>query len=420
MPGDASLLAMGANNFAIGVDFAGYGRVSAVWNGLWGFRPTYHRFETSAIANSFGRMFDSSGDDLKGVQSGGFIPQISSTKNDDSKTTSCSSQGSQPSKSQILILKAESKAKAKQPVQRDSQKFLLQSLCFLSKCPHDLTEVLSVLSHAQKLNLHCPPIPWQLKFQIPHTRMKIGVIRKMPFIEPCKAALRAVDNTIVALLEAGYEVYDVDIDQLMEELIEWATIALHKDYFLSDLVTRKVPIGEPLVSNLEPFKRTHCAMGLVNRWALKRVKQSRLSFYRSCYVKSQNTAFQEITKQQRRLSSQISEMMLSRDICALLSPALSIPAVRHGESRDMSLVESHLYVWDFINMPNGVAGLVTVREDETDYETGWKDKMAGVLRDSVRGSQGMAVGVSVAGLPFEDELVVKVMCDVKENLGVLL
>lgn len=415
MAGDAVLMGIGANNFAIGVDFAGMGRVSALWNGLWGFRLSQDRFENTAIANCFDRMFDSQigkDADFYSVPKFSSLGKIKKTQNKlkNQKNENLPDNLNKEKQNSNIITTNH----------RSSQKFLTQSLFFMSKCPHDFQTVFNLISENQKMNLHCPNLKWNLNPQIPEGKKKIGVIREMPFIESCPTALRALDNAIVAFLEAGYEVYDIDLFETLKQTIEWATIALHKDNRLADLVTKKTGLGEPLVNKLDPFKRTHSAISLVNKWALKRVNESRLSFFRSCFIKSQNTSESEIEIQQKKLFAKVSDLMMKSNLSAILTSGLSFPALRHGESRDVSLLESHLYIWDFLKMPNAVAGIVKVRHDETNYKTKWKDKMANVLKNSIKTAQGLNLGVSLSVLPFQDEILLKIMMDIKDNLGVLL
>ena len=58
--------------------------------------------------------------------------------------------------------------------------------------------------------------------------------------------------------------------------------------------------------------------------------------------------------------------------------------------------------WNVVNYPVGSVPMSLVREGEQHYEDGYNDAVTRAIRDTLRGSEGLPVGVQVVSLPFQE------------------
>lgn len=94
----------------------------------------------------------------------------------------------------------------------------------------------------------------------------------------------------------------------------------------------------------------------------------------------------------------------------MLNIPTPFPAFPHELADDIGLspVGARLAIyWQF---PSGTLPVTVVREDEQSFEEKvHNDKFTQLIKESMKDSQGMPVGIEVIGTPFKDEKVLAVM-----------
>jgi fatty acid amide hydrolase len=98
----------------------------------------------------------------------------------------------------------------------------------------------------------------------------------------------------------------------------------------------------------------------------------------------------------------------------VLSPALPLPALRHGASAELGTLGVWLALYNLLGWPAGVVPWTRVRPGEESDRVGrsYEDRVA---VETERGSAGLPVGVQLAGRPWRDGSVLAAMGAVAER-----
>ena len=89
----------------------------------------------------------------------------------------------------------------------------------------------------------------------------------------------------------------------------------------------------------------------------------------------------------------------------MLSPGGALPAFKHGEALDLTISVCYTMIFNVLNMPTGTVPITLVRKEEESYTncTQTRDIFWRYACRSMRGSEGLPVGVQISALPWEDE-----------------
>lgn len=96
-------------------------------------------------------------------------------------------------------------------------------------------------------------------------------------------------------------------------------------------------------------------------------------------------------------------------IDVLLAPPCSLPAMRHGLSRDLGTAGAYALGVNALGWPAGVVPWTHVRPGEESDRPVTKDRIQGLAREVERGSAGLPIGVQVIGRPWRDHQVLAAM-----------
>ena len=91
-------------------------------------------------------------------------------------------------------------------------------------------------------------------------------------------------------------------------------------------------------------------------------------------------------------------------------------AVLHDTSEDLLPAFSYLAIFNALDWPVGHLTTGSIRESE-DYLPGNKEPWAQAMRKNMASAQGLPVGLQVAGMPFQEEKVLRIMNELNEDLG---
>lgn len=108
----------------------------------------------------------------------------------------------------------------------------------------------------------------------------------------------------------------------------------------------------------------------------------------------------------------------ARGFHALIAPGMGVPALRHGDSRELNVACSYTFLFNTLGAPAGAVPVDTVGQDECEYVAprGQRDSIAAVATASLAGAAGLPVGVQVVALPYEDELCLAAMGALEDAL----
>jgi fatty acid amide hydrolase len=363
--GDAALIATGVVNAALGSDGAGSLRIPALFCGIDAFKPTPYRLSMHCHCNYFGRSYGSDA-----------FPQQYFPKG-------------------------------------DSQYIALRTIGPLARTAKDLSSILKVMYSDQKFDNQIVPMPWNENVQF---KKRIGVIRKFDFLEPSAAANRALQETLDKLKEKGYEIVDFsDIQELLEEIIYWSIVVFQKNDCMLNCISGAVNFGEPLLPLYKLVKQLHSSPHFILRFLRWREGQSRRGMFFDSFFSSKNINQMSLQYKMSNFYLQLEKKMTELDLSALITIGLPTGPIRMYDSDIVQSMCCYLFIFNALNMPAGVCTVTKIREDEQVYESRHDDYITNKLKEVMKDSKGLPMGIQVVARAFQDEVVLKIMEDIEEN-----
>jgi len=122
-----------------------------------------------------------------------------------------------------------------------------------------------------------------------------------------------------------------------------------------------------------------------------------------------------LTARARAMQAEIFRAWNDAGLDAVVCPPHATPALPHDSCRDFTLGGAFSMRYNFLNFPAGVVPVTRVRggeEERTDPDGRLQKRAAEVDR----GSQGLPVGVQVAGRPWREDVVLAVMKAVEDRV----
>ena len=111
-----------------------------------------------------------------------------------------------------------------------------------------------------------------------------------------------------------------------------------------------------------------------------------------------------------------SSAMTATGVDVLLCPPCSVPAFRHGTTRDLGPASvSYTCLYNLLAYPAGVVSTTSVRQDEAGTRPHSREKMLEAARLIDDGSAGLPCGVQVAASPGREDDVLSVMAVLEES-----
>ncbi|OMJ70142.1 hypothetical protein SteCoe_31961 [Stentor coeruleus] len=145
---------------------------------------------------------------------------------------------------------------------------------------------------------------------------------------------------------------------------------------------------------------------------LRRFKGEKESFYYK-YL-SHNTCCDYIDSitQVKLFNKRFIEKVRQSGIDVLLFP-YPFPAIRHNTSADLYPGFAYMSIFNLLDFPVGSVPICEIHDDEQKYDVDCKEIWAQAVKKTMQGSSGLFTGVQVAGMPFREEVVLRVMKDIE-------
>jgi fatty acid amide hydrolase len=100
----------------------------------------------------------------------------------------------------------------------------------------------------------------------------------------------------------------------------------------------------------------------------------------------------------------------------IVCPAFSLPALRHGASKDLVTAGANAILYNVLGYPTGVIPVTRVREGEESQRKRSLDRLEGVAQATERGSAGLPVGVQVVARPWQEHIAFAAMRAIEASL----
>ena len=258
-----------------------------------------------------------------------------------------------------------------------------------------------------------PPVPWRLET----SPKRVGLICEFTsHLKLPDVCTRAVNEAASVLKSVGIEIVEIDINPLIEEIAINAMASFFKDQDLFDILAENSQVLEPMI---EAYADTiQLARGSLA--SLEMMAQSNIISPRNIMViraaikaKKVNQLFLKI-EQTQILKLVIKEFEKANVDVALAYGLFPAPLLRKTEDLNYGIL--YTYIWNYLNFPTGAVPVTKVRKNEQYFEPEVNDHFDELVSELMIESQGLPIGIQVVGLPWRDELVLKTMELIEENL----
>lgn len=271
-----------------------------------------------------------------------------------------------------------------------------------------------------------PDVP-RLPFRLPEyegrgrgatARLRVGYFDDDGYFAAAPAARRAVREAVEALRERG----DV-------ELVPWTPPEVPRMVELYTALMGADALGGVLEGvgreATLPLYRTMLIAAGVPRparaalaWLLRALGQRRMAAIVAGGGAKSTAEYWRLCGERKLYRARFHSAWRAARLDAVIGPATALPAWKHGQSRDLIPSLSYLFLYNLMAMPAGVVPITRTRPDETRYEApeGQADRLATLAARCVAGSEGLPVAVQVAAPPNDDEVALRVMKMIEEEV----
>ncbi|HTU58503.1 MAG TPA: amidase family protein [Polyangiales bacterium] len=218
------------------------------------------------------------------------------------------------------------------------------------------------------------------------------------FLMPCPAARRALREAIAYLTGLGAEVVQVALPD--RQRVQHLFLRILSCEKLAHI--RRSLGGSRMDLGIQQMVQVAGAPS----WLIASIlrlsgRKKALQQVRSFGDGSADQYFQA-AEQLEALRAQALAAMSGADI--VLSPAMPLPALRHGATQELSTLGSYTTYWNALGWPAGVVPITTVRADEESDRPASRDPFERTARETERGSAGLPIAVQIAAAPHQDHI----------------
>jgi len=353
--GEAALIASGGSTVGIGSDIGGSIRIPSHFCGIYGFKPTVGRLSGKGCTLS-----------IKGQES------------------------------------------------------VRSSLGPMGKSVIDLVSILDAVWTERQWSLDSlAPVPFDHKKFSSTKPLRIGYYFEDGFFESSASCKRAVEEAKEALESCGYELV-----KFKPPDVAWAARTY---YYLMTADGGQTLLnslhGEQIDSVIKPslarLRAPAFVQGIISS-LFGVLGWDRMSSVGRAVRKNKSVTDVWAKQNDRYLYKDgFIQKMKDENIDLLLTPGFATPAVPHGFSKELSPCASYTFIWNLLDFPAGTVPITIVSEEDIGAQS---KRSTGDLLDRKAdevdsNSVGLPIGVQVVGLPWEDELVLRVMSDLEEKIG---
>jgi Asp-tRNA(Asn)/Glu-tRNA(Gln) amidotransferase A subunit family amidase len=219
----------------------------------------------------------------------------------------------------------------------------------------------------------------------------------------------ALDQARLALVEAGHRIKDFQVSSEIRDVTGITLAALSYDGKDFERLA-----GEDLIPHLRKIQDAASA-GPVTRFIQEKLMRIWKGDKESIYYeflgrKDVNDYLKNIV--QLRI---FKEKFLRRLDADILVFPYAVPAILHDTSDDLFPAFSYLSIFNALDWPVGHVPTGFIQNNE-DYLPENDEPWAQAMRKTLQTSEGLPIGVQVAGMPFQEEKVLRVMQEIEKRI----
>ena len=256
-----------------------------------------------------------------------------------------------------------------------------------------------------KIEKTIPPIPWRTDVS---KIKKVGVLKEFDFFELTRTNRRATQEAIQILNSKGIETFEIDINKYAEILTITVYACYLKNKVLMNVVNKKINIGETLPPAFDSFVKASKIPKFILPFIARfwRIKKQKMFLDGTVMANTFNQAY--LATKILEFKKEFVDQMRALDVETFLCPGLP-PATILDKSADINPWVIYTSIWNAFGFCGGSVPMTTVHEDEQMYESKFDEPFERQIKETMKNSKGLPVGVQIIGMAYKDEEVMEVI-----------
>ncbi|CAG7834509.1 unnamed protein product [Allacma fusca] len=257
-----------------------------------------------------------------------------------------------------------------------------------------------------------PPIPWNPEIHESTRKLRIGYFSSIPFFPPVGDTIDVVEKAVEALKSLGHTLVPIEIPE-GARLMRCAANFLLAD---QSLRLNKLWKGEQVAKCAELNKLGARCPTWVLKLASFLMHRKMLSFLYSPALGSildagafKSSELWDNSGEQKKLNEEMLATWSKLQLDCCLCPVMPFPAIPVNLPGLLPVAAVYTMTWNVVNFPAGVVKFGTESGKNIDNYDNRGDQALKMSQQACKESIGSPIGVQVVGLPFKEELVLRVM-----------
>jgi len=244
---------------------------------------------------------------------------------------------------------------------------------------------------------------------------KIGMLRMETNLKLTKSVQRAMDVAGEALKKLGFQVVEFAITREEVQTVKDCFYAMVANGMISGTAREAIKQGESLLGPQANNIRLMTG-GKVDRILVDFVMRHLHNNKRGNdnirnLRKMSEEEFEDVLKERYEFCHRFAQKWRDSGIEALISPIWPSCANKLETAAKLGLMLDYALIWNMTGFPAGAIPVTQVKESDLgdNYEDGFEDLWTDCLRENVKGSLNLPIGLQVIGYSYEDEQTLGVM-----------
>lgn len=269
------------------------------------------------------------------------------------------------------------------------------------------------------LDPSCPPIQFRNEIFESKRPLRIGFFIDNGYLRPVPACQRAVTFATEILQAKGHTIVNMDPPDI-EECFELYLLSTFGDGGQSFIEVMKDDQIDQTLKLAYLGLILPQWLGTFGGWLMSKIGRDRMMYIITKCMMGPGSVH-EYWKTAERIENYRRKMQKkwkAKNIDVLLCPGFAFPAVHSGNVFNVLGGVTYTVLFNLLNYPTGSMPVTKVTAEDEAKMADYPRKTAyekAIRKDNV-GSTGLPVNVQCAGLPFQEELVLRVMRDLEQGL----
>ena len=169
--------------------------------------------------------------------------------------------------------------------------------------------------------------------------------------------------------------------------------------------------------NLQLFSYDHPRIASFGLSLLEKFNNARLARFFDQKTDISSRSYVDIYQKAQDACQALLNDWTSKGIDAVICPVFGLVAPQHDTTVDVAPCLVYSFIMNLLSLPTGIVPVGTVKKGEDFYKDEFNDLLTSACSKVMENSEGLPYAVQVVGLPYKDEVVLRVMKKVEKRFG---